>query len=395
MGSVGSRLARKTCFALIVLGIYAGSQRLTSSGLHHISGMVSGAAGVMLTLGGAATQPTMIETGGRYGFTGLADGEYRVTPSDTRVVFLPAICSTSCNSSDVTSEDSVAYAIKTFSGVTRNTLRGVWGRAANDVWAVGDGGTILHWDGNAWSSKFASGTSNALFSVWGNSSNDVWSVGAGGTIIHWDGRTWSGSTSGTIRTLRAVWGSSAKDVWAVGDLGTIVRWNGRAWSCTTCPAIIMNRYLFGLWGSSANNVWTVGQDEVQVALFRWNGNSWSEMFVPGAATGQTGGVWGSSSDDVWAVGWGNPGIVHWNGNGWSGLISFSISGAQNALNAVWGTSSKDLWVVGDAGTVLHGNGSEWSNVSKATPSVLNSVWGSSSKDVWAVGANGTIIHWDQ
>src|SRR5215470_15036608 len=74
MGSVGSRLARKTCFALIVLGIYAGSQRLTSSGLHHISGMVSGAAGVMLTLGGAATQPTMMETGGRNGFTGLADG---------------------------------------------------------------------------------------------------------------------------------------------------------------------------------------------------------------------------------------------------------------------------------------------------------------------------------
>lgn len=395
MGGVGFRIARKTWFALIVLGIYTGSERSTSSGLRHISGTVSGAAGVMLSLGIAATQSTMTDLGGGYGFTGLTDGEYSVMPTDTGFVFLPAPRSTSLNGPDVSSQDFVAYAMKIFSGVTRNTLRGVWGRAANDVWTVGDSGTILHWDGNAWSSRFTSGTSNALFSVWGSSSNDVWSVGAAGTIIHWDGSTWSGATSGTTRTLRAVWGSSAKDVWAVGDLGTIIRWNGTAWSCTTCPAIIMNRYLFGLWGSSANNLWTAGQDEVHVALFRWAGHSWSEMFVPGAATGQTGGVWGSSSDDAWAVGWGNPGIVHWNGRGWSGLISSSISGAQNALYAVWGTSSKDLWVVGDGGTVLHGNGSDWSKLSKPTPSALNGVWGSSSKDVWAVGANGAIIHWHQ
>jgi hypothetical protein len=333
MSGVGSRLARKTCFALIVLGICTG-QRSTGSGLHHISGTASGAT---------ATQSIM----------------------------------------------------KIFLGVTTSTLRGLWGSAADDVWTVGDGGTILHWDGKAWSSRLKSGTSNTLFAVWGSSRNNVWSVGAGGTIIHWNGSTWSGFTSGTTRTLRAVWGSSAKDVWAVGDLGTIVRWNGSAWSCMTCAAIIMNRYLFSIWGSSANNLWAAGQDEVQVALFHWDGNVWLEMFMLGAAAGQTGGVWGSSSDDVWAVGWGNPGIVHLNGSGWSGLISSSISGTQNALHAVWGTSSNDLWVVGDAGTVLHGNGKEWSNVSKTPRSALNSVWGSSSKDVWAVGTNGTIIHWYQ
>ncbi len=362
------------------------------SRLHDVSGTVSGAAGVTLSLGGGVTQSALTDSGGGSGLTGLADGEYGVRPSDTGFAFLPARSNMPLDDANVTSQDFVTYAMKTFSGVTTNTLRGVWGSAANDVWAVGDGGTVLRWQGKAWSSRFTSGTSNALFSLWGSSSNNVWSVGAGGTIIHWDGRVWSESTSGTTRTLRAVWGSSANDVWAVGDLGTIVRWNGSAWSCTTCPAIIMNRYLFGLWGTSADNIWTAAQDEVQVALFHWDGKSWSEMFVPGAATGQSGGVWGSSFDDVWTVGWGNPGIAHWDGSGWSGLISSSISGTQNALNAVWGTSSKDLWVVGDAGTVLHRNGRAWSNLSTTTLSALNSVWGSSSKDIWAVGAGGTIIH---
>ena len=29
-------------------------------------------------------------------------------------------------------------------------IHGMWGSAANDVWAVGDGGEITHYDGTAW-----------------------------------------------------------------------------------------------------------------------------------------------------------------------------------------------------------------------------------------------------
>ena len=54
--------------------------------------------------------------------------------------------------------------------------RSVWGSGASDVWAVGDSGTILHWDGSAWTSA-SSGTTFALFGVWGSGANDVWAVG--------------------------------------------------------------------------------------------------------------------------------------------------------------------------------------------------------------------------
>jgi len=62
-----------------------------------------------------------------------------------------------------------------------NFLNGVWGSGASDVWAVGDFGTIVHWNGNAWTSV-SSGTTNYLSGIWGSAS-DVWVVGSSGTIL--------------------------------------------------------------------------------------------------------------------------------------------------------------------------------------------------------------------
>ena len=53
-----------------------------------------------------------------------------------------------------------------------NTLSGVWGNSGSDVFAVGEGGTILHYDGESWSAM-SSGTTNWLNSVWGSSGGDA------------------------------------------------------------------------------------------------------------------------------------------------------------------------------------------------------------------------------
>ena len=65
-----------------------------------------------------------------------------------------------------------------------------------------------------------------LYSVWGDSHSDVFAVGDSGTILHYDGSVWSRQSSGTTANLRGVWGNSATDVIAVGDSGTILRFNG-------------------------------------------------------------------------------------------------------------------------------------------------------------------------
>jgi hypothetical protein len=103
------------------------------------------------------------------------------------------------------------------SPTTRN-LRAVFGRVI-----VGDGGTILRLAANGvdWMPD-ASGTTRDLAGVWGASDDDVWAVGAGGTILHWDGAVWSPVPSGTTADLRGVWGIATRDVWAVGAGGTIL-----------------------------------------------------------------------------------------------------------------------------------------------------------------------------
>lgn len=64
-----------------------------------------------------------------------------------------------------------------------NDLAGVWGTDANNVWAVGAGGTILKWNGTAWAPE-SSGTTNSLDGVWGADANNVWAVGHYGAILH-------------------------------------------------------------------------------------------------------------------------------------------------------------------------------------------------------------------
>ena len=92
------------------------------------------------------------------------------------------------------------------SGTTEG-LRGAWGLSATDVIAVGDGGTILNYDGSSWTSA-TSGVGVTLHHVWGTAPDDIFSVGNSGTILHFDGSAWSAMTSNTAEDLRGVWGSA-------------------------------------------------------------------------------------------------------------------------------------------------------------------------------------------
>ena len=71
---------------------------------------------------------------------------------------------------------------------TTQILDGIWGSSGSDVFAVGSGGTILHYDGSGWT-PMTSGITTYLYGVWGGSSNDVFTVGDGGTILHYSNVT--------------------------------------------------------------------------------------------------------------------------------------------------------------------------------------------------------------
>ena len=99
--------------------------------------------------------------------------------------------------------------------VTGATLRRVWGSSVNDVFVVGDFGTILHVNGTT-ATRMTSGTTNTLRAVWGTGPSDVYAAGDFGTLLHYDGVRWSPVSAGTSGDLFGVWGTGPTEIYAVG-----------------------------------------------------------------------------------------------------------------------------------------------------------------------------------
>jgi hypothetical protein len=317
---------------------------------------------------------------------GAADQQVTVTdlpPTDLPPTDLPPICS----ADNWCRQHSLPQG---------HNLDGLWGSGATDVWAVGAGGTILHWDGAAWSPS-PSGTNADLSSVWGSGATDVWAVGVGGTILHWDGTAWSPSTSGTSADFADVWGSSVSDVWVTGGV-TGLHWNGASWSDKLSGSSTGQ----GVWCSGASDVWVVGPGTLPsilngVSIHHWDGAAWHSKwdYYLKPANSYLSDVWGSSGSDVWITGsiYIHEGIttnmIHCNATS----CGEHNTGLKTTLNEVWGSSASDVWAVGDQGLILHWPGHlPWTQSISGTKQALAAVWGSSASDVWVAGANGTILH---
>jgi hypothetical protein len=108
-------------------------------------------------------------------------------------------------------------------------------------------------------------------------------------------------------------------------------------------------------------------------------------------------LWGSSADDIWAVGnvfGGNGTILHFDGTQWS-EVSIPRS---DYLYGVWGSAADDVWAVGRS-KILHFDGTDWTEATSffgGGGGDLFDVWGSAPDDVWAVGwgSGGWIVHYD-
>jgi len=124
---------------------------------------------------------------------------------------------------------------------TLATLWGVWAASKTDAWAVGgtpEGGTsapndvVLHWDGATWAPVTLPGAplGRALYKVWGTSSDDLYVVGEYGTIWHKKGATWALESDPPVATgtLFTVAGCGSDEVYAVGGFD-VLRSDGASW----------------------------------------------------------------------------------------------------------------------------------------------------------------------
>ena len=313
-------------------------------------------------------------------------------------------------------------------------LEDVWTAGPNETWAVGECGTIMRWDGTAWTVQTGQ-WNDGWKALWGanpTDSRDLWIVGTGGRIARHDGRTWFRIPSPTSETLHDVWGASASDVWAVGDAGTILRWNGTTWRTVPSPTTDV---LLAVWGTGPNDVWAVGglprfPTMGRGTALHWDGTSWTmepgvrelandapfadvwgaagEVWLagsnilrrsggrwttvphaPNVITGPWSSFWGTGLDNLWLVG--STALQRWTGGAWAAASMARI----RELTAVAGTGTDNLWFVGTGGFIAQRRGdSERRHVPVWGYRVLQDVWASGPDDVWAVGSGDSVVRRD-
>jgi hypothetical protein len=233
-------------------------------------------------------------------------------------------------------------------------LLNVGGPAPDDLYAVGGSpegdGVMMHFDGSTWSPVTLPGGTPLLNWVHAFGPNDIFSVGNGGTVIRYDGTSWTTIDSGVDRNLWGVWGASPDDVWAVGGNGmedgqaTIIRFDGSTWSPVTMPTLERPRVFawFKVWGTSASDVWIVGQ---RGAVVHWDGSALTEHLV--GADQDLISLWGTGPDNVVAIGGRGNGIVAaWDGTSWRSESLAPLLG----LNGIWMRDDGKAHVVGLRGT---------------------------------------------
>ncbi len=273
---------------------------------------------------------------------------------------------------------------------TTQFLRAVWGSSATNVFAVGDSGTVLHYDGQLWS-RTRIAADLRLTDVWGASGTDVFVTSSDDSIYHFDGRAWGVAALTGLQSFTSVWGTSGTDVFVGTLFGGVVYFNGNGWYWIRDeePYFIHTK----VWGTATNNVYITRSNEVE----RFDGMKWlfttvAPSFYPTNYQDPAGGIGGTSPSDVYVVGGST--VLRFNGTRWDSVtvppLGFSTT---QSLYDVWGTTANDVWFVGDKGALLHKVGPTVALEESGVVGSLRGIWGSSSSNIFVVGEGGVILHY--
>ncbi|HEY1084267.1 MAG TPA: choice-of-anchor tandem repeat NxxGxxAF-containing protein, partial [Prosthecobacter sp.] len=128
------------------------------------------------------------------------------------------------------------------------TLFSIWGADGNNVW-VGGGTvpdvtqpTLLKWNGTSWARADITGlpdvsSTNSIRGIAGTSANNVYLVGDQGAFAsRWNGSTWTTENTGGSSSLNAIWVSSnGADIWVSGASSLMIK--GVAVPVATAPTV--------------------------------------------------------------------------------------------------------------------------------------------------------------
>jgi hypothetical protein len=270
-------------------------------------------------------------------------------------------------------------------------LLNVWGPGGDDLYAVGgrqSDGLVMHFDGRRWSRLSLGVATPRLHWIYGFGRDDLTAVGDQGTALHWDGHTWSLQATPTRQPLWGVWGAAPNDLWAVGGAGNgdppvLLHGDGAGWTEVALPTLTRAGVsaLYKVWGTGADNVYAVGQRGV---VLHRVGSAWREEFA--GVSGDLVSLWGTDASHVLAVGGrGNALVARWDGHAWTARSLDPLPG----LNGVWMRTPGAAHVVGVNGAVIRVDLATLTPVEERAPTTLDlhSIFGDAAGRLTAVGGS--------
>lgn len=279
-------------------------------------------------------------------------------------------------------------------------LYGVWGSASNNVYAVGNAGSLYRYNGSQWFVD-SQGLQGDLKDIWGTSASNIYVVGFDDDVsanryyvYKYNGSNWQNLDIGAPSNFvpNAVTGTSDSNIYVVGysdsSTGQIYHYNGSGWSQVHSEA---GTY-FGFFSVScldADNVFAGGGN----VFVKYTGGSWQSESTSGI---NHRGVYAAASNKIFTAD-ADYGLNVTNGNGtWTEIKN--TSGDSIYARAVWGLSESNVFVCGSdyysslSNSIYRYNGSTL-ETSYTGSGELYKIWGLSYDNVYAVGGGGTILRY--
>lgn len=305
------------------------------------------------------------------------------------------------------------------------TLYKVRGRAAGDVFAVGEDGVALYWDGTRWA-RCSVGTQQTLRAVWPGAEGRWWAGGDRGTLLRWSGSAWEPQALGSTAMVRDILELPDASVLVVGEQGTVHALEGAQWSpqpvdagsppvdihavaATTAGEVFVvgergfiwergasgwrpstvvppqQPDLMGVTGMGDDDALAVGADG-GVLLWSRSRSSWNSVPHDVGVIPRLNDVW-YDSNGTWAVG--APPHVQWNVQSQSGRDR-EFTGSQQQLYSVW-SQGESVWAVGFAGTLLQRGSDRWVEIAGGMTRTIRGLGGLGDNELWAVGDRRLIM----
>jgi hypothetical protein len=256
------------------------------------------------------------------------------------------------------------------SGTTQN-IGHVYGLPSGDLWAttsaLGEPGTILHYDGQAWATAFTQQQAHRWVSIWASENDDVWAAANDGHVQHFDGAEWEDRSFDPDPDLGVggIFGATRDDVWACagkdeGYTQLILQWDGARFSEVFRTGTDPELGLIGGWANNRSDVWVGGSGNQQTGqLIHFDGQAWSAMDSDAVYK-----LWSSGLNDLWITSEYDSIVSRFDGSRWT-IIRIEDFPEGDGVFGISGTSADDVWVTGSEGRIDHWDGSTWTLVQVA------------------------------